>query len=57
MLTQLRICVKFCYRPGKTVKGTYDLLKVTFSDEALSRLTAFEWYRRLKTGRELWEDY
>jgi hypothetical protein len=36
-----RILVKFCYKAGKTATGTYNMLKLSFGDEELSRLTAF----------------
>jgi hypothetical protein len=35
MLLEQHICMKFCYKMGKTCKETYDLLKVALSDGAL----------------------
>jgi len=29
---------------------------VTFGNEALTRSTAFEWYKRFKSGGETWKD-
>jgi len=32
------------------------LLNVTFGNEAVTRSTAFEWYKRFKNGGETWKD-
>jgi hypothetical protein len=47
-------CVKFCYKTGKTA-NKFSLLNVTLNDDALTRSTAFEWYKRLKSGGETWK--
>ena len=31
---------------------TYDLLKIVYGDECLSRTQVFEWFKRFKEGRE-----
>ena len=47
-----RINVKFCVKLGKSAAETYDLLKKVYGDECLSRTLVFEWFKRLKEGRE-----
>ena len=44
--------VKFCVKLGKSATETYDLLKKVYGDECLSRTQVFEWFKRLKEGRE-----
>jgi hypothetical protein len=40
----------------KTAMETYDLLKVAFSNEAISHSTACEWYKCFKNGLGSWDD-
>lgn len=47
-----RICIKFCFKLGKTGTETYEMMKTAFADEAMSRARVFEWFRRFKEGRE-----
>ena len=44
-----RISVKFC---GKSATEMYDLLKKVYGYECLSCTQVFEWFKRLKEGRE-----
>ncbi|GFW66793.1 protein GVQW3 [Trichonephila clavipes] len=48
--TDQRICIKFCFKFGKTGTETYDMMKTAFGDEAMSRARVFEWFRRFKEG-------
>ena len=45
------MCVKFCFKLGKTATETWEMVQQAFGDECMSRTQCFEWYSRLKTGR------
>jgi len=45
------VCVKFCFKLGKTATETWKMLQQAFGDECMSRTQCFEWYSRFKTGR------
>ncbi|GFY07319.1 protein GVQW3 [Trichonephila clavipes] len=47
-----RICIKFCFKLGKMGTETYEMMKTAFGDEAISRARVFEWFRRIKEGRQ-----
>lgn len=46
-----RVCIKFCQRLGKTSTETFEMLRMAFGDEAMSRARTFEWFRRFEEGR------
>ncbi|GFT95355.1 protein GVQW3 [Trichonephila clavipes] len=48
--TDQGICIKFCFKLGKTGTETYEMMKTAFGDEAMSRARVFEWFRRFKEG-------
>jgi hypothetical protein len=48
VLKEQRVCIKFCQKLGKTATETYEMLKRTFGETALSRFKTFEWYFRFK---------
>ncbi|GFX97905.1 protein GVQW3 [Trichonephila clavipes] len=50
--TDQRICIKFCFKLGKTGTETYEMMKTAFGDEAISRARFFEWLRRFKARRQ-----
>jgi hypothetical protein len=50
-LEEERVCVKFCFKLGKTATETWKMLQQAFGDECMSRSQCFEWYSRFKTGR------
>ncbi|UYV77230.1 hypothetical protein LAZ67_15000186 [Cordylochernes scorpioides] len=41
-----RICIKFCYKIGKSASETLDLLKLAFGNENVNKPTAFRWFSR-----------
>jgi len=45
------VCVKFCFKLGKTATETWKMLQQAFGDECMSQTQCFEWYGRFKTGR------
>ncbi|GFW25381.1 protein GVQW3 [Trichonephila clavipes] len=50
--TDQRICIKFCFKLGKTGTKTYEMMKKAFGDEAMSRARVFEWFQAFKEGRQ-----
>ncbi|GFU33098.1 uncharacterized protein TNCV_4156431 [Trichonephila clavipes] len=50
--TDQRICIKFCFKLGKTGTETYEMMKTAFGEEAMSRARVFEWPQRFKEGRQ-----
>jgi len=50
-LEEQRVCVKFCFKLGKTDTETWKMLQRAFGDECMNRTQCFEWYSRFKTGR------
>ncbi|UYV76617.1 hypothetical protein LAZ67_14001479 [Cordylochernes scorpioides] len=46
-----RICIKFCENRFKGVE-TFRMLQTAYRDTVMSRRRVFEWYKRLKDGRE-----
>jgi hypothetical protein len=42
-LKEQRICVKFCFKLGKTSSETREMLKTAFGDNAMGRTQTFEW--------------
>jgi hypothetical protein len=44
------ICVKFCFKLGKTASETHEMLKIAFGDSAMGRTETFEWFSGFKRG-------
>jgi len=51
-----RVCVKFCFKMGKTFTETFHMLQQAYGEHYLSRTQCHEWYRRFKSGRTSVED-
>ena len=49
--TEQRICIKFCFKIGKTAMETYRLLQQAYVEDAMDRTQMFDWFRRFKKGR------
>ena len=49
--TEQRICIKFCFKIGKTATETYQLLQQAYGEDAMGRTDVFVWFRRFKEGR------
>ena len=49
--TEQRICIKFCFKIGKTATETYQLLRQAYGEDAVGRAQVFDWFRRFKEGR------
>ena len=50
-LSTERICIKFCFKIGKTAMETYQLLQQAYGEDALGRTQVFDWFHRFKEGR------
>ncbi|UYV74719.1 hypothetical protein LAZ67_12000679 [Cordylochernes scorpioides] len=51
-----RICIKFCYKIGKSASETLDVLKLAFGNENVNKPTTFRWFSRFKNGMESVKD-
>jgi len=49
--TEQRICIKFCFKIGKTATETIQLLQQAYGEDAMGRTQVFEWFCRFKEGR------
>jgi len=49
--TEQSICIKFCFKIGKTATETYQLLQQTFGEDAVGRTQVFDWFRLFKERR------
>ena len=49
--TEQRICIKLCFKIGKTATETYQLLQQAYGEDAMGRTQVFDWFRRFKEGR------
>ena len=49
--TEQCICIKFCFKIGKTAMETYQLLQQAYGEDALGCTQVFDWFRRFKEGR------
>jgi len=38
-----RMCIKFCFKPGKSATENFDMLKLAFRDETMSRTQPLDW--------------
>jgi hypothetical protein len=54
-LKEQRICVKFCFKVGKTAAETHMLCEA-YDDDASSQTMTYEWFKRLRTGRNSTDD-
>ena len=55
-LEEQRFCVKFCFKLGKTLTETFQILQQAYGEDYLSRMQYHEWYQRFKFGRRSIED-
>jgi hypothetical protein len=51
-----RINIKFCVKIGKSASETLALLMTAYGEYAMKKTSVFKWHRRLKEGREEWQD-
>ena len=55
-LEEQRVCVKFCFKLGKTFTETFLMLQRAYGDDCLSRTQCHGWYQRFKSGRTSTKD-
>ncbi|GFY11242.1 protein GVQW3 [Trichonephila clavipes] len=51
-MNEQNISLKFCFKLGKTPKGTYATLVRVYEDQALFMKCAYEWFARFREGRK-----
>ncbi|KAJ8948678.1 hypothetical protein NQ318_004466 [Aromia moschata] len=51
-----RVNLKFLVKLGKTFTEAYAMFKEVYGNECLSHTQVFEWFKRVKEGRETTED-
>ena len=44
--------IKFCFKLGKNATEKYGMLQTAFRPSCMNQASVFEWYKRLKEGRE-----
>jgi len=50
------VCIKFCFKLGKTATEYYEMLKTAFGEQAMGRSQTFQWFSRFKAGRTSIDD-
>jgi len=45
-----RVCINFCQKVGNTCSETYNMMKMAFGEDSISRSLFFEMFRRFKEG-------
>ena len=45
------VCIKFCFKLGKTATECYEMLKTAFAEQAMGCSQTFQWFSRFKLGR------
>ena len=51
-----RYAIKFRFKLGKNVTGTYGMLQTAFGAFCMNQASVYEWHKRLKEGREYVRD-
>ncbi|GBL97478.1 Putative uncharacterized protein FLJ37770 [Araneus ventricosus] len=51
-----RVNIKFCFKLGKTVTETHEMLVKVYGVETVSKKCVFEWFKRFRDGKEDVED-
>ncbi|PNF30777.1 hypothetical protein B7P43_G06188, partial [Cryptotermes secundus] len=51
-----RVCIKFCFKHGKTAAETHQMLKQAFGENSLGQTQTYNWYKRFKNGRTSTDD-
>ena len=47
-----RYAIRLCFKVGKNATETCRMLQTAFRPSCMNRASVFEWYKRLKEGRE-----
>jgi hypothetical protein len=51
MLYQLRVCIKFCVKLGKSATESLEMLPETFGEHSLRWTAVFAWYSRFRANQ------
>jgi hypothetical protein len=51
-----RVCIKFCFKLGKSAAETHQMIKQAFDDDALGQTQTYDWFNWFKNGRTLVDD-
>jgi hypothetical protein len=51
-----RICVKLCFKVGKTAPETHNMVHEAYSDDASSQTTTYKWFKHFKNGTTSTDD-
>jgi hypothetical protein len=55
-LREQRLCIKFCFKLGRTAAETHHMLKKAFADNILGQIQTYDLYKRLKNDRTSTDD-
>ena len=47
-----RYAIKLCFKLGRKVTETYEMIQTAFGASCMNRVSVFEWHKRFKEGRE-----
>ncbi|GBN10840.1 Putative uncharacterized protein FLJ37770 [Araneus ventricosus] len=47
-----RVNIEFCFKLGKTTTETHEMLVKVYGVDAVSKKCVFEWFKRLRDGKE-----
>jgi hypothetical protein len=50
------MCVKFCFKLGKTAVETHRTLCQSYGDEVLSKTITYKWYKRFQSWKTSTDD-
>ena len=51
-----RVCIKFCFKLGKTTTECYEMFKTAFGEQAMGHSQTFQWFSRFKAARTSTDD-
>jgi hypothetical protein len=50
------VCIKFCFKLGKSAAKTHQNIKQEFGNDALDQTQTYDWFNRFKNGRTSVDD-
>jgi transposase len=56
VIHEQRINIKFCFKLGKTLTETHEMMKNLYGDQCISRTRCYERFKRFKDGRQSTHD-
>jgi len=55
-LEEQGVCIKFCFKLGKTFTETFQMLQQAYGEDCLKHTQCHKWYQHFKSGRTSIED-